>query len=124
MVAAAGPPPRGVGGDAVDNLPLPPVVFVAVLLAERSFGSPPELHLRGQRREEGHEHDIGFPPVRDDPHGGRRCRVEGGQEPVLGAVLLDEGALGVGWSGSEEANIYGRDAGTAGGEGSRPLQPS
>ena len=125
MVAAAGPPPRGVGGDAVDNLPLPPVVFVAVLLAERSFGSPPELHLRGQRREEGHEHDIGFPPVRDDPHGGRRCRVEGGEEPVLGAVLLDEGALGVGRvvvRGRVVRVGGGRDAGVGGGEGPVPVE--
>lgn len=97
MIPAAGPPPRGVGGDEVDDFPLPPVVFVAVLLAEGALGSPPELHLRRQRREEGNKDDIGFPPVRDDPHGGRRRRrgAEGGEEPVLGAVLLDEGVLGV-----------------------------
>lgn len=69
MIPAAGPPPRGVGGDAVDDLPLPPVVFIAVLLAEGALGPPPELHLRRQRREEGDKDDIGFPPVRDDPHG-------------------------------------------------------
>lgn len=120
VVAAAGPPPRGVGGDAVDDLPLPPVVFVPVLLAERALGSPPELHLRGQRREEGHEHDIRFPPVRDDAHGGRRRRAEGGEEPVLGAVLLDEGVLGVGRvvARGRVVRVGGsRDAGVGGGEG-------
>lgn len=127
VVAAAGPAPRRVRGDAVDDLPLAAVVGVPLLPAERALGgAPPELQLRGERREEGHEDDVGLRPVRDDAHGGGRCGAgaeEGGEEPVLGAVLPDEGAGGVGRVRARRRVVRvggGRDAGVGGGE--RPVE--
>lgn len=128
MVTATGAPPRWVGGDAVDDLPLAAVVLVPLLPAERALGAPPELHLRGQRREEGDEHHIRVPPVRDHPDGGRgrRARLEGGEEPVLGAVLLNQWAIRVRRVRARRPRRRvvgvggGRDAGVGGGE--RPVE--
>lgn len=98
VVAAAGPAPRRVRGDAVDDLPLAAVVGVPLLPAERALGgAPPELQLRGERREEGHEDDVG-PGGVANPHGvARRGRaLLGGEEvqrePILDAVLQVEAA--------------------------------
>lgn len=101
MISPTRPPPRLRTLDPIHHLSLPPVVLVPFPLPEPSLPAPAKLHLCTQRREERHEHDIGIVqlvhPLRERRGPRRLRRLEVSQEPVLGAVLLEERTLRVGW---------------------------
>lgn len=87
------------GPDPIHHFPLPPVVLIPLLFPEPQLPPPPELHLRTQRREERHKNNVCCAWFIDPLHERRPSRpfgrLEIPEQPVLGAVLLDEGVLRV-----------------------------